>query len=135
MIDNTKYWCSQCAHCITYASGRTRESELNVSWPITLTFWIMRMDLWLLEAMVNADGEKGYLMNSMCDFTQYIISSATYKIDSTSLAQLFMSDIILSFGMCSVMFVDDGSPLLSAFTAMYLALILNFLCLSSGNQR
>ena len=95
----------------------------------------MNVDLWLPGATANADGEKGYIMNSMCDLTQFIISSVTYKIDSTTLALSFMSDIILSFGMCIVVVVDDGSPFKDAFTAMCLTLKINFWCLSHGNHK
>ena len=84
---------------------------------------------------MNADGEKGYLMNSMCYLTQFIVSSITCKIDSVSLAQLFMSDVVLSFGMCSVVVADDESPFKGAFTAMCLALKINVWCLSRGNHK
>ena len=70
-------------------------------------------------------------MNSMCDLTQFVVSSPTTDITSVALTELFMSTVVLTFGMCSVVVVDDGSnfknvfletckkteyPLLGAFT-------------------
>ena len=71
MNNNIKYWISQCNYCIACTAWRTRKSELNVSWPITVPVQIIHVDLWFPGATVNAYGKKGYLMNSMCDNSSY----------------------------------------------------------------
>ena len=77
----------------------------------------------------------GYLMNSMCDLTQFIVLSPTLDIDTASLAQLFVSDVITNFGMCSVVVIDDGYTFKSVFVGMCTSLNINHWCLSRGNHR
>ena len=74
-------------------------------------------------------------MNSIYDLTQFVVSSITYSIASTSLAQLFISEVILSFVMCSVVVIDDVSTFKGTFIAMYQALKINFCCLSRGTHK
>ena len=69
----------------------------------------MHVDLWSPGTVVTNDqGNTGYLMNSMCDLTQFVISTITFNITSRALAKLFILDVILSFGMCAVVVIDDG---------------------------
>ena len=55
-------------------------------------------------------------MNSMCDITQFIISSPKINITAVHLTQLFMFEVVLSFGMCLVVVVDDGCSFKGFFT-------------------
>ena len=45
MREDIKEWVKRCAHCIAYNAWRTRLSEVYFSWPITVPFWIMHVDL------------------------------------------------------------------------------------------
>ena len=69
----------------------------------------MHVDLWSPGLHEDTDGNKGYLMKSMCDITQFLVSSPTTDIADAHLAQLFMADVVLSLGICSVVVIDDGS--------------------------
>ena len=135
MNNDIKFWVQWCNHCIAYAAWRTCKSEINFSWPITVPFWIIHVDIWSPGATVNENEDKGYLMNSICDMTQFVVPSITYSIASASLAQLFMSEVILSFGMCSVVVINDGSTFKGAFIAMCQALKINFWYLSYSNHK
>ena len=135
MREDVKNWVKRCAHCVSYDVWRNRMSELHFSWPITVPFWIMHVDLWAPGLQEDTDGNKGYLMNSMCDISQFIISSPTTDITAAHLAQLFMADVILSFGMCSVVVIDDGSSFETVFKLMCEALGITYWCLSRGNHR
>ena len=135
MRSDIKLWVQRCAHCISYNVWRTRTSELNYSWPITVPFWIMHVDLWSPGSNTNDNGDKGYLMNSMCDITQFLVSSPTNDITAANLAKLFMADVVLSFGMCSVVVIDDGSSFKSVFIAMCDCLRIVYWCLSRGNHK
>ena len=54
-------------------------------------------------------------MNSMYDLTQFIISSVVLNINSEVLANTFMEDVSLSFGMIAVVLVDAYSKFISIF--------------------
>ena len=69
----------------------------------------MHVDLWSPGLNEDSNGNKGYILNSMCDIAQFVISSPTIDIKAASLAQLFMSDVVLTFGACSVVVINDGS--------------------------
>ena len=71
----------------------------------------------------------------MCDLTQFVISSSTTCIQSETLAQLFMVDVLLTFGVCSVVVIDDGSTFKGAFISMCTKLKINHWCLTCGNHR
>ena len=70
----------------------------------------------------------------MCDLTQFVVSSVTHDIDAVALAQLFMSDIVMTFDMCSVVVIDDGSTFKGVFMLMCKHLKINYWCLSRGNH-
>ena len=80
------------------------------------------MDIWSHGATTHSNGDKVYLMNSMCDLTRFVVSSITYSIDSATLVQLFILDVVLSFGMCSVVVINDELTFKGAFIAMCQAL-------------
>ena len=62
--------------------------------------------------------KKGYLMNSMCNINQFVISSPIVDISVAHLAQLFMVDVLLTFDMCLVVVVDNSSLFKVVFTTM-----------------
>ena len=109
MREEAKLWVKWCAHCVLYDVWRTWMSRLKLSWPLTVLFWIMHLDLWSFGHHNDGQDNKGYLMNSMFDITQFIILSSTVDASSVNFSQLFMSEIVLAFGMRSVVVVDNGS--------------------------
>ena len=134
--ENIKQWVAGCAHCLSYNSWRSRRSELHFTWPVTVPFWIIHVDLWSPgTAVTNKQGDTGYLMNSMCDLTQFVVSTITFDITSHALAKLFMADVILSFGMCAIVVIDDGSTFKGHFTLMCEALKIQYWILSRGNHK
>ena len=135
MREDIKNWVRMCDHCIAYNAWRTRQSELYFSWHITVTFWIMHVDLWSPGTTTDDAGHKGYLMNSMCDLTQFVVSSPTTDITSVALAKLFMSKVAITFGMCSVVVVDDSSNFKNVFLEMFKKLNTHCWVLSRGNHK
>ena len=73
-------------------------------------------------------------MNSVCDISQFVVSSATTDIAAAHLAQLFMKDVVLSFGMCSVVVINDGSSIKFVFRLMCEALAITYRLLSHWNH-
>ena len=137
MLSDIKEWSASCDHCQAYNIWRSRKSELYFSWPVTVPFWIMHVDLWSPGDTTSSINEKGYLMNSMCDLTQFVISSVTFDTTALELSQLlFMSDVILTFGMCApVIIVDEGSNFKVAFQEMCDILKITCWLLARGNHK
>lgn len=78
----------------------------------------MHVDLWSPGATLDTYGNTSYLMNSMCDITQFVISSPIVEIEAASLANIFVADVIMKFGMYSVVVIDDGSTFKNTFMDM-----------------
>ena len=55
--------------------------------------------MWLPGIIKDDNGDQGYLMNILCDILQIVISSPTITIGAALLPALFISDVLLSFGM------------------------------------
>ena len=75
----------------------------------------MHLDLWSPGITTDATGKPGYLLNSICDLTQFVVSSITFNTEATVLARLFMEDVVLSFGMVAFVVVDADSRFRSVF--------------------
>ena len=62
------------------------------SWPVTTPFYIMHIDIWSPGNLVDKDYARItiQIMNSMCDLTQFLISSDVRKINAEVLAKKFM---------------------------------------------
>ena len=74
-------------------------------------------------------------MNSMCNLTKFILSSPTLGFDTAFLVQLFVSDVIMIIGMCSVVIIDDGFTFKSVLIGMCISLNIHHWCISMGNLR
>ena len=57
------------------------------------------MNHWSPCATEDVSGLKLYLLDSMCDLDQFAVSSSIGYILSEALEQLFMADVLWSFGM------------------------------------
>ena len=94
------------------------------------------MDIWSPGTVVTNDqGNTGYLMDSMCDLTKFVVSTITFNITSHELAKLFMADVILSFEMCAIVVIDDGSTFKGNLILMCKALKIQYWILSRGNHK
>ena len=69
----------------------------------------MHVDLWAPRKMLNKQtGKTMILMNTMCDLTQFVVSTVIENPTAKSLAQLFMEDVVLTFEMVAVVIVCQG---------------------------
>ena len=101
-------WVKTCAHCISTGAMKRFNSELLFSWPVTAPFWILHIDLWQPGAVSDKDGFK-YLLNAMCDLSQFVISVPIKNADAATIAKALLQDILFKVGLCGVIVVDDGS--------------------------
>ena len=51
--DDFKQWVTHCAHYIVYNVWRNRHQKLHFSWPMTIHFYIIHMDIWSLGNVLN----------------------------------------------------------------------------------
>ena len=131
-----KKWIAKCAHCVAYHIWRNRKSELYFYWTITPPFWIIHTDLWSPgSSATDSRGNTGYLLNSLCNLPQFVVSTPTFDITAADLAKLFMEEVFLTFGMCAVVVVDDGSNFKGIFKEMCEHLKLTYCCISRGNHK
>ena len=108
-------------------------SEIHFSWHVTVPFWIMHVDLWSHGIIEDVDGKKIHLLDFMCDFSQFIISSITISTEAHILVRIFMSEVVMTFGMYSVVIIDDNRPFKYVFIIMCEVIKLGYWCLSRGN--
>jgi len=86
-------------------------------------------------SLVDEKGNKGYLLNSMCNITQFVIATTTFNITSAHLATQFMEHVVLTFGMCAVIVLDDGSPFKGVFKVMCDILRIKYWVLARSNHK
>ena len=134
MRSDVKAWVNKCGQCIAANSWRNRKQELTFSWPITTPFWIIHADLW---SPGHVEGPNGtfHVLNAMCDLTQFVVSVITDKVTAASLAEIFMERVILTYGMCAVVVVDDGSNFKAEFAKMCEILGIKLWPLARGNHK
>ena len=109
MREDIKKLVAKCAHCVAYHIWCNRKSELYFSWPITSPFWITDTDLWVPgNVATNRRGNTGYLLNSLCHLTHFLVSKPTFDITADALAKLFTEKALFTFGMFAVVVVDGG---------------------------
>ena len=71
----------------------------------------------------------------MCDMTQfYIVVPVPDEVAST-LVEYFMQHVLLKFGICNLVILDDSSPFKGVFSAMCKALRINYDIFSKRNHK
>ena len=78
---------------------------------------IISIDLWAPGEISEYTG-RNHLLNAMCDMTQFVVFIATEFVTASHLARLFMEGVLLKFGLCSMIIVDDDSKFKSTFVEM-----------------
>jgi len=104
------------------------------SWPLDSPFFIIHVDIWQPGDTKDKDGNC-YLLNAMCDKTQFVIVTPTPNIHAHMLAKLFMQDVLLKVGFCATVVVDDGNSFKDSFKAMCDILNIRYHPLSKGNHQ
>ena len=120
---------------MSYNIWRNRRQELYFSWPVTIPFYMMHLDMWSPGDVLKTRKDGGHLLNCMCDLTQFIVSCLTTTTTAEALGKLFMEDVVLTFGMVAIVVVDAGSRFRGTFEAMCKILKLTLWPLSRGNHK
>ena len=75
MREGIKTQVVRCAYYVSYNFWRTRKSEMDFSWPITVPFWGHEYGLVIPYVIEDTSRENGFSVNSMCNLTKFIVSS------------------------------------------------------------
>ena len=129
-----KEWIHQCTHYTLTYRWRRRGQELKFSWSVSSPFGILRVALWMTSHHTDENGNMA-LMNSMCDMSQFVVVFPVPDESSTILASYFMQHVLMKFGLCYFVVLNDDTPVKGAFIAMYQALNLKYDILTKRNDK
>ena len=69
----------------------------------------MYLDIWSPENVLTDHKDGGHLLNCMRDLTQFIVSCILSETNTNALSKIFMTEVVLKFGMVAVVVVDIDS--------------------------
>ena len=103
-------------------------------WPLDGPFSIIHVNLWCPGDITDSDGHT-YLLNAMCNMTQFTITTPCSDIHAHNLARLFKQEVLLKVGFCAMVMVDDGSNFKELFKTMCETLNIHLHCIAKGNHQ
>ena len=86
------------------------------SWSLLTPFAIISADIWSPGDVISPTGAK-FLLNCMCDMTQFVCIVVLAHVNAAELAQTFMEDVLLKFGLCLAIEVNNDSKFMGLFEA------------------
>ena len=104
------------------------------SWPVSSPFAIIHVDLWMPGKYTDTNGNMA-LMNTMCDMSYFVVVVLVTNESSATLAENFFQHVLMKFGLCHLVIIDDGTPFKGDFVAMCIALDLNYDILAKRNHK
>ena len=134
MQKDIKAWIKSCAHCNLTNRWRKTGSELLFSWPISIPFAILHADPWCPGDFTDYT-RSYYLLNAMCDLTQFVVVVSVPGATSALIAKYFMQDFLLKFGLCLLVVIDDGTPFKATITTACESLKISFECATKRNHK
>ena len=75
------------------------------------------------------------LMNPMCNIIQLVVAVPVLGETSATLADHFMQHVLIKFGMCHLVVLNDGVPLKGIYIAICQSLNLNYDILAKRNHK
>ena len=120
-----KVWVKQCIYCMLTYVWRRRGQEVMFSWPVSSLFTITHAGLWMPGHFKDRNGNVA-LMNVICDMTKFVIVVPVSDEVASTLAEHFMYHVLIKFGICHLVILDDGSPFKGVFSTMCKALRINY---------
>eukprot|EP00978_Attheya_sp_CCMP212_P008208 scaffold19187_cov69-Attheya_sp.AAC.2 len=74
-------------------------------------------------------------MKCMCDMTQFVVVVPVQQTTTAYLARMFMEHVLMKFGVCAIVVVDEGSTFNPAFVDMCACLKLRCHVCARGNHK
>ena len=103
------------------------------SWTVSLPFAILHVDLWIPGNYTDNNGNIA-LMNTMCGIIHFVVVIPVPDESSITLASYFMQHVLMKFGLCHLIVLDDSTPFKEDLIAIYQALNLNYNILAKLNH-
>ena len=128
-------WVKVCTHYLSYNVCRNWKQELHFSWPVTIPFYIMHVELWNPGTDISNNSARRHLLNDMRDLTQFVVSTITTETHVEHLAKLFMKNVVILFGVVVILIVDANSQFKSVFKDVCLSLGIVYCPLACGNHK
>ena len=88
--------------------------ELMFSWPVSSLFVILHVNIWIPCHHTDPNGYMA-LMNTICKMSQFVVVIPVPNESSATLASFFMHHVLMKFGICHLVVLDDESPFKKIF--------------------
>ena len=104
---------------------RRRDQDHMFSWPVGSPFTIIHVDLWIPGKYIDSKGNMK-LMNAMYDMSQFVVVVPIPDESFATLADYLFQHVLMKFGLCHFVVLDDGTTFKGAFVAMCKVLDRNY---------
>ena len=71
----------------------------------------------------------------MCDINQFFVTVHINGYTSVVIAKYYMQDVLMKFGLCYLVVIDDSNPFKGVSIAMYDYLTINYEVVSRCNYK
>jgi len=109
-------WVKGCLDCIRLQHNTQVSRQLVHSWPLLTPFAIISADIWSPGETTSNTGAK-CILNCICNMSQFVVAVVVQHVNASELAREFMA-VLLMFGLCLAMVVDDASLFKGIFVLM-----------------
>ena len=75
------------------------------------------------------------LMNAMCDMSQFVVVEPVTNESSATLTENDFQHVLMKFGLCHLVVIDNGTQFKGTFVAMCMDLDLNYDILAKRNHK
>ena len=107
-------WVESCLMCVQVKCNTRVNQKLVHSWTLLTPFAMIAANIWCPGDTVSLTGMK-FILNCMCNTTQFVISAALSQANRSILAKAFMENFLLKVGICIVLVVDDSNEFMGIF--------------------
>ena len=114
MRSDINQYIKQYHHCQLTFCYRRRDQKIILSWPLYTPFVILHVDLWMPVKYTDIKDNMA-LMNAMCDMSQFVVVVPVTDEYSSTLADYCFQHMLMKFGLCHLVVLDDGIPFKGTF--------------------
>ena len=101
-------WVKGCLDCIRLQHNTQISCQLVHSWPLLTPFVIISAGIWSPGETTSGTCAK-CILNCVCGMSQFVVAVADQHVNASELTRAFVANVLLKFGLCLVIVVDDPS--------------------------